>query len=218
MWWGTTEVGEQLKRPSTVTDAQLVALERLAPTLAQTAYLGGGVAIALRYGHRSSVDLDLFTPEDPIETSLHALERMPGVTITNRKPGTLYLMIDGIAASILEYDYPNLAPPERIEGVAVPLASIPDLVTMKLSAISQRGACRDFWDLHELMVREGITLDAALELQRKRYPQCDIGHVVRSLVYFADADASPRPVALSEGHWETIKSAFRSWVRDYATR
>lgn len=211
-------MGGRVARQPGITDRQRAALARVSGVLPASAYLAGGVAVALRCGHRSSVDLDLFTPEDPIETSLPALERLEGVTITLRKPRTLYLEIEGVPVSLLAYDYPHLAPPERIEGLPVPLASVPDLVTMKLSAIADRGARRDFWDLHELFELDAISLEAALELQSRRYPRYDIGHVVRALVYFADGETSPLLEGLSEERWDAIKTDFRTWVRAYASR
>jgi hypothetical protein len=81
---------------------------------------------------------------------------------------------------------------------------------MKLSAIAQRGAGRDFWDLHTLL--EGGTasgtLDGALELYRKKFAADDIGHVVRSLAYFGDADAAPLPAGLDPARWAAIKAWF----------
>ena len=199
-----------------ITDRQRAALARLAPLLPASTYLAGGVAAAIRCGHRVSIDLDLFTPDDPL-TSLPALEQLEGIVITHREPRTLYLEIDGIPASFLSYAYPHLTPPEPVADLAVPIASIEDLITMKLAAIVDRGMARDFWDLHELMSRNALSLPAALELHQRRYPRHDIGHVVRALVYFADADASPLPDQLAADRWSAIKSNFQSWVRAYAS-
>ena len=198
--------------------AQRAALGRLASSLPDSAYLAGGVAAAIRCGHRISVDLDLFTPEDPTVTSLPAIERLEGVVVTHKEPRTLYLEIDGIPISILSYAYPHLRPPERIADLPVPIASVEDLVTMKLAAIVDRGAARDFWDLHELMRTQALSLEAVLALHQRRFPRHDIGHVVRALVYFADAEAAPLPAAMTGERWETIKADFRAWVRAYAAR
>jgi Nucleotidyl transferase AbiEii toxin, Type IV TA system len=197
---------------------QLRALAVVAPALPPSTYLAGGVAVALRCGHRTSVDLDLFTPNDPVATSLPALERLDGVVITSRHPRTLYLEVGGIPTSIISYAYPHLEPPIRIEEVPVPVASAPDLVTMKLAAIVDRGAMRDFWDLHELLHHEAIALPDALVLHLRRFPRHDLGHVVRALVYFADAEASPFPRGLDPDRWDAIRTDFQRWVRAYASR
>jgi hypothetical protein len=200
-----------------ISAGQLRALTVVASALPPATYLAGGVAVALRCGHRVSVDLDLFTPNDPVATSLPALERLDGVVITSRQPRTLYLEIEGIPTSIISYAYPHLEPPTRIEEVPVPVASAPDLVTMKLAAIVDRGAMRDFWDLHELLHRESISIPAALALHQRRFPRHDLGHVVRALVYFADAEASPFPRGLDQEQWIAIRADLESWVRAYAT-
>lgn len=81
---------------------------------------------------------------------------------------------------------------------------------MKLAAISQRGAARDFWDLHTLLESGTAVgdLGRALELYRQKFTTDDIGHVVRSLAYFGDADAEPLPRGLELDRWNAIKASF----------
>jgi hypothetical protein len=81
---------------------------------------------------------------------------------------------------------------------------------MKLSAIAARGAARDFWDLHTMLVGgvAGGSLGTALERFRKKFTSDDIGHVVRSLAYFGDAEAEPLPGGLGAAQWSAIKAWF----------
>ena len=44
----------------------------------------------------------------------------------------------------------------------------------------------------------------------RKYPVEDTGHVLRSLVYFADADAAPLPAGLDDDHWCAIRTDFES--------
>jgi hypothetical protein len=197
---------------SSISDAQRAALEALAPIVDPTTYLGGGVAVALRLAHRQSRDLDLFVPDaDPVAMA-SSFER-PGIRILTRADGTLHLEVSGIPASILRYQYPLLHAPERLPGVPVPVASFEDLTCMKLSAIAGRGARRDFWDLHAILTARGQSLREAIEAYRRKYAAEDVGHVVRSLVYFADAESEPIPVGLTNRSWEQIKADLREWVR-----
>jgi hypothetical protein len=86
---------------------------------------------------------------------------------------------------------------------------------MKLSAITSRGLARDFWDLRALLTA-GVAngdLEHALELFQRKYATDDIGHVVRSLVYFGEADASPLPRGLDPSHWDRIKRDLEQRVR-----
>jgi hypothetical protein len=195
-----------------ITPPQRAALDVLARVVDDSTYLAGGVALALRFGHRQSRDLDLFDPGDP---TLHAdafADAALGVRIVTRTPGTLHLEVGGVPTSWLRYSYPLLAKPERIAGIAIPLASLDDAMCMKLSAIAGRGAARDFWDLHEILSRVGVSLDAALDAFRRKYATEDTGHVLKALAYFADAEAAPMPLGLERDHWTRIKHDFERWV------
>jgi hypothetical protein len=198
--------------PDSITRDQRLALAKLAPFLQEGFYLVGGVAIAAHFSHRTSRDLDLFATRDP--TVLQAdLDHLPGVVIAGRAPGTLHLKVDGIPVSLIEYRYSLLAPPQVCAELPVPVASIDDLASMKLSAIAGRGAARDFWDLHTIVTRTARPLSEFLGVFRAKYPVDDIGHVIRSLVYFGDANG-PLPVGLSPSHWERIQRDLETWVRE----
>jgi hypothetical protein len=111
--------------------------------------------------------------------------------------------------------YPLLAPAELAPELGTRVASLEDLTGMKLSAIAARGAARDFWDLHTLLKggTGGGTLAGALELYGRKFAAHDIGHVVRALAYFGDADAAPLPSGLDPARWTAIKAWFAAAVR-----
>jgi hypothetical protein len=200
----------------TISSAQRSALTKLAGVLPDGFYLVGGVALAAYFSHRTSRDLDLFATRDP--TPLQSeLDHLPGVTIQGRAPGTIHLTVDGVAVSLLEYRYPLLNPVESRADLPVLVASLDDLACMKLSAISGRGAARDFWDLHTIITRTGRTLHDLLESFSRKYPVEDTGHVVRSLVYFGDANG-PLPIGLTSEHWAKIQHDFETWVRALVAR
>lgn len=98
----------------------------------------------------------------------------------------------------------------------MPVAGLEDLACMKVSAIAGRGAAKDFWDLHELLSMGvgGGSLDGVLALYRRKFPMEDVGHAIRSLAYFGDADAAPLPRGLTAEGWELIKAAMRRRVKD----
>lgn len=201
-----------------IPEEQLAALNTLAPSLENETYLAGGVAIATTLHHRRSRDLDLFVPHEfDSERLAEAISaNVPEVRIVGTARGTLHLELRTIPISILSYRYPLLSPTVRTEGVPVPIAAPSDLMCMKLSAIAGRGAAKDFWDLHE-MLEHGIakgSLVHALELYVRKFPSSDMGHTVRSLAYFADADAAPLPLGLTDDHWRTIKASFSRRIKE----
>ena len=115
--------------------------------------------------------------------------------------------------SLIRHAYALLDPCDRMPEAPVCVASPRDLTAMKLHAIAG-GACRDFWDLHQLLAMRGIALSEALREHGLRYPNEDLGHVVRSLAYFGDAEAEPPPPGLTEARWGAIRADFERWVPD----
>ena len=193
-----------------LTPAQRAALETLAPVLGDAFYLAGGVAVALRLHHRSSRDLDLFTQaSDPTQLE-EELASDPNVRVVSRAPGTLHLEAHGVPVSLLRYRFALVADLETSSTVPIKLASLDDIICMKLSAIA--GARRDFRDLHEILLTTKRSLPSALDLFARKYPGTDRGHVVRALAYFADADAEPMPAELDAEAWTRIKRDFETWV------
>jgi hypothetical protein len=47
-----------------------------------------------------------------------------------------------------------------------------------------------------------------------RFASEDVGHVIKSLVYFGEADAAPLPSGLEEAHWRRVRSDFERWVSE----
>lgn len=201
-----------------ITEAQEAALRRIAPALDPGTYLAGGVAAGLALGHRISKDLDLFVPADFDEDRLaeRLAATVPEARIVGRARGTLHLEVGGVPTSILSYRYANLHPPAARAGLPLPVASEDDLVCMKLSAIAGRGAAKDFWDLEMLLERgaAGGDLSEALRLFATKYDSEDVGHVVRSLAYFGDADAAPLPLGMDAATWSEVKRRITGRVRN----
>jgi hypothetical protein len=204
---------------TTLSDPQRRALLVLAPHLDKDTYLAGGVAVGLTLGHRTSIDLDFFVPHDfdserLAEQMLPLLPAASHARETGRARGTLHLEIEGVPVSILSYRYPLLAEPNRSETLLVSVASLEDLICMKLSAIAGRGAAKDFWDLDALL-KHGVaagSLAKAVELFGRKYPAVDTGHLVRSLAYFGEADDAPLPRGLGRAEWEALKERVRARV------
>ncbi len=201
-----------------ITNQQREALRLLGSALPANAYLAGGVAIALTFLHRTSRDLDFFVPEDfdperlaeRIAHELRGTVPASSFATTSTAPGTLYLELVGVPSSVIAYRYPLLIPPRLASDLGARVASLEDLTCMKLSAIAARGAARDFWDLHTMLVGgvAGGSLGTALEHFREKFTSDDIGHVVRSLAYFGDAEGEPLPHGLEPVHWSAIKTWF----------
>ena len=179
-------------------------------------YLAGGTGLALRIGHRFSVDLDLFSPTlsnvDPLIALV--LKVAPGFAVTSTAPRTLYGTLEGVQVSFFGYAYPCLESPERLEPGLLPIATIEDIAAMKLAAIASRGSRKDFVDLW-FLIRGGLPLAEAVRLFERKYAAIDVGHVVRSLTYFDDAELEPELRMLRPASWARVKDDMRGWVEDF---
>ncbi|MBI4128310.1 MAG: nucleotidyl transferase AbiEii/AbiGii toxin family protein, partial [Parcubacteria group bacterium] len=74
------------------------------------------------------------------------------------------------------------------------LLDIRDIAVMKIIVISQRGRKRDFVDLY-WYAQHVEPLGAVLERLPDQYPTVahDYHHILKSLIYFADAEEDPMP-------------------------
>jgi hypothetical protein len=106
---------------------------------------------------------------------------------------------------------PTLSWPE----FASTLASLADLACMKLSAVSQRGARKDFVDIYALG-EHYRPLEELLELYQRKFTVEDIAHVLYGLAYFDDAEKERMPRMLWNVDWRTIKRTIQQWVREAA--
>jgi hypothetical protein len=84
---------------------------------------------------------------------------------------------------------------------------------MKLSAIAQRGARKDFCDLYALGIK-CFTLPEMLGFYREKYSIRDIGSVLYGLVYFDDAESERMPRMLWDVKWAEIKRTILGWVQE----
>ena len=207
--------GEAAIHTDILSDAQKKVLPALAKALANTDfYLAGGTALALQVGHRQSMDFDWFIPQlgDP-EILFNRLQSLDiAFEIQSISFETVYLSIDTIPVSFIGYRYPMMQPKVLWPEFAVHLAGMNDIACMKLSAIVSPGSRKDFFDLHYL-VKHFLQLKEYLRLYMKKYKNRDIGHVVRSLVYFADAEAEPDIKMIKPLAWQDVKSDFEKWVK-----
>ena len=202
-----------------LSDTQEAVLQRIARPLSErNFYLAGGTAVALHLGHRRSVDFDWFTRAsipDPMRLAQDLREEGIELSTEQIAPGTLHAEVNNVRASMLEYHYELLQPLEPWSDYSCQVASLDDLACMKLSALAQRGAKKDFIDVYALGTRHQ-PLPELLGLYCRKYHTDDIAHVLYALSYFDDADEQQTPRLIWDTDWSTIKENVRNWVADLA--
>lgn len=180
-------------------------------------FLVGGTSLALRYGHRLSVDLDLFT-QLPVnyEAIIQSLKEKPWEKLEQLFAGEkgMQLLLNGVKTDFVKYSYSTIKPTELIEGIR--MLSVQDVASMKLSAITQRGAKKDFYDLHLLL--QHFSIDELLNFFKRKYPDVSTFHVVRSLNYYDDAEEQASPDLRTNLSWEKLKADIDKKVAAYLSK
>ncbi|OGJ01846.1 hypothetical protein A3I95_00755 [Candidatus Nomurabacteria bacterium RIFCSPLOWO2_02_FULL_44_12] len=172
-------------------------------------YLAGGTALTLQGGHRKSVDLDFFTEqknfdEKKIEKLMH--DQGKWVT-TSLSQGTLYGEFLGAKMSFIAY--PFFIPSTLTQKYGTITIMAPsDIAVMKIMAISQRGKKRDFFDLYWICQNIESLSEIIARIHTQYTMHQNLIHILKSLVYFEDAESDPEPEIYFNANWETVKNFF----------
>lgn len=182
----------------------------------QDFYLVGGTALALKYGHRLSVDLDLFGNKDfNKEFILSQLTQTFGEQFmyeNTRAQWAIFCYIYNVKVDIIHYKHDQIAKAEVLDNLR--LYNSLDLMAMKVNAILGRGKKKDFWDIAELL--QHYTIDDCIEAHSKKYPSQQILiSIPNALTYFMDADESEEPMSLKGQTWASVKKAIQQKVKEY---
>lgn len=182
------------------------------------AYLAGGTALALQIGHRISVDFDFFTRKEFDEKIfVQRMRRLPlDFELERTDWKTILGYINKTRFSLFFYEYPLLAKPHKFLGINI--CDIKDIAPMKIAAISDRGTKRDFIDLYFIIAAEKLfTLRQILDLYDRKFKilRQNKLHILKSLVYFDDADQNIAPKMLKNADWQEIKNFFNKEVKKF---
>lgn len=84
------------------------------------------------------------------------------------------------------------------------LASIEEIIDMKMDIVQRGGRKKDFWDLHELL--STYSPSQMIAMHKQRYPYTHDEALIRSnFINFTFADDDLEPVCLHGKYWELIK-------------
>jgi hypothetical protein len=175
--------------------------------------LVGGTALSLHKGHRESIDIDLFSD---------AMYRTIDFTAINIFLRTTYPYVDTDNLDIIGMGKSYYVGNSERESIKVDLyytdefiqeiqlideirmASVEEIIAMKLEVISRGGRKKDFWDLHEL--KNDYSLAQMLALHKQRYPHSHNKELIKTnFTEFTRADEDLDPICLKGNHWEIIK-------------
>jgi hypothetical protein len=158
--------------------------------------LVGGTALALYLGHRISLDIDLFSDFNfDVSQMIELIQYDYPLQIYNTSTNTIKGSINRINIDIIAHRYPSLNEPIVEDGIRI--MSEPDIIAMKLNAISTSGQrSKDFIDIYFVLEEQRYGMADMIRFYQMKYNQEGDMHVLKSLVYFEDVDLSEWPVII----------------------
>jgi len=191
-----------------------ILLQLMGEPLFASFRLVGGTNLSLRYGHRLSVDIDLFSDAEyrslDFASFEHYLRSHFSYYNCNDKGSTVgmgrsyyignseedYVKVD------MMYSDPFICNAEILDGIR--MASVDDIIAMKMNVVSRGGRKKDFWDLHYLLGY--YSLSQMLSLHEKRHEwEHDATGLIRNFTNFSVADEMPDPICLLDKDWDGVK-------------
>lgn len=181
--------------------------------------LVGGTALSLQIGHRESIDIDLFSDADYGTINFEEIEVFLRATFNyvdslNVPPalGKSYFIGDNEDNTIkldVFYTDPFIQPYIQEDGIR--MASIEEIIAMKVDVIQRGGRKKDFWDLHDLL--NSYSISQMIELHEKRYPYDHNEElIIKNFTLFDQADDDFDPICFKGKYWEFIKEDFEETI------
>ena len=198
------------------------AQQRLWPALSKAADLGfvlyGGTAIALRLGHRPSVDFDFFS-ENPLDREAieAAFPFIVQSTPIQDEKNTWSLLVpcedsDRHHVKVCFFGaigFGRVGEPGVTDDGVLQVACLDDLMATKVKVVLQRAEAKDYRDV-AAMVDAGISLPHGLAAAKAIFgPNFQPSESLKALVYFDDGDLK----TLTTAEKNTLVQAVKA-VRD----
>lgn len=177
------------------------------PEIGERFALAGGTALALQIGHRTSVDLDIFSTADFDTKELELLlSSEDGLNVelvgSNRK--MLFTYINNIKCDFVTEPARKINMFETYDDVQY--FSVADIAAMKMHTVCGRGKKKDFFDIYALTKIYGWK--KMLEWFEQKYSSDQLYFLWRSIFYFDDAENDPdiKGFAPFDKNWSEIKT------------
>jgi predicted nucleotidyltransferase component of viral defense system len=178
--------------------------------------LVGGTALALRYGHRISEDLDMFNhTEFDRQLILDTLSKKYSDAFSYQETGfkkSLFCSIKEVKVDVIYYPHQRIR--DTIQESGIVFYSDEDIAAMKIQAILGRAKKKDFWDIALLLDIYG--LENIIQWHTEKFPNhMLLISIPQTITYFTEAEESQDPDCLKGLSWEDVKNKIRKAVRDY---
>lgn len=182
--------------------------------------LVGGTALSLQIGHRESIDIDLFSDaeygtlnfkgiEDFLKSNFEYVDFLDVPTAM----GKAYFVGENKENTIkLDIFYTDSYIQPFIEEEGVRMATIEEIIAMKVDVIQRGGRKKDFWDLHDLL--DSYSIMRMIDLHGQRYPYSHNKElIIQNFTNFDLADDDFNPICYKGKYWEFIKEDFEEKMK-----
>jgi len=200
-------------------DALPSAQQRLWPQLRSASDLGftlyGGTAIALRLGHRDSVDFDFFSEKPLDRETIKAAFPFVARSTTIQDQGNTWVVLvpdgdsekDHVKISFFgTIAFGRVGEPDFTDDGVLQVASFDDLMATKVKVVLQRAEAKDYRDV-AAMVKAGVSLSRGLASARLLFgPNFQPSESLKALVYFNDGDLKTLTIAEKTALVEAVKA------------
>lgn len=178
--------------------------------------LVGGTALALMFGHRESIDLDLFTNEKQNPKKIEQILLKDKYLLQEYSVGedgfAITCQVNSVKVDFVSYPYKWLEDELIIDNIR--FATLNDISAMKVSAIGQRGSKKDFYDL--ALILDHLTIYQIMDNFKKRFNLANDFHYLQSLTYFVDAEKDFDPISTELSlAWDKVKNKIIEAVKPY---
>ena len=176
--------------------------------------LVGGTNLSLKFGHRMSDDIDLFTDHEYGSLDFSGLENYLSshfkyfLQPSNSEIvgfGRKYFIgesedkcikLDLMHADSFIDNY------QTIDGIR--MATIKQISAMKMQSICLGGRKKDWWDIHELLNHFSLSEMIGFHKEWQKWTH-DTNELLDKLIDFSKADEEPDPICLNGKNWDFIK-------------
>ena len=190
-------MSELSPRLEALPQAQLLLWPDLQPAAALGFALYGGTAIALRLGHRTSVDFDFFC-DAPLDRGVlfATLPLLGAARVLQDRPDTLTFLVspNGGSSDTVKISFSAQLTSDEWEyhsgttDLVAQVASPEDLLGTKLKVILQRVEAKDYLDIAAIL-ESGTSLALGLGAARALFgPAFQPSECLKALVYFEGGD------------------------------
>uniref|UniRef100_A0A7V5XFB7 Nucleotidyl transferase AbiEii/AbiGii toxin family protein n=1 Tax=Thermodesulfobacterium geofontis TaxID=1295609 RepID=A0A7V5XFB7_9BACT len=185
-------------------------VEKIFPVLEKgDFYLAGGTALYYYLKHRYSVDLDFFTQKDIDFREFY--QNFSSEEIKTISKDTIHAKVKEVNVSFFFYPYPLLKTFLHLNSLK--LASLEDILCMKINAIILRGSRKDFIDVYFIMKSLKMKSNEAIKLFVKKFGKYEELVIKKALTYFEDAEKEPEIPIFKKFSWNSIKNFF---IKEFA--